>query len=479
MLISSGMLLQATTLDSKSTSQQNEAGVYALSAGGELFLVDVEGSNFGDRLQNAIDAMPNEGGIINCRGVVGSQTMNAAVNIDKPVRILLGQMVLTMNNSENENMFNILSSGVDIIGLGRSVKKGVNNGKTRLIMAHSAGDALQGYHIYNKGNSCIRLQGFDLIGVRTTIGHYYMSKLGALNGAGGIYMEKKNPGHTQSGNNISQVIIEEVYIESTKAHAIYMDTPMLCTLNNVRISKAGGHGVFISGGTTCTLNSVYVSSANYAGFVFYHLSYSSVLNSVAEYCGMGWWIRSCNSLSVFNPGVEETKNIGLPWGTESPYGLNLFTSDIDGTIIPIKDINSDYFNEFVGHGYLISGGESIQLFSPYCKDPGNATATSDIEKSNKTRFLKVTSNNKNSSVLGLKIKLGTGHNLINDFDVEIGADVKYFNLEWNPKESGTVTPSVEGEYITTNKKAKAPLLLQSNTTLVKSGNRIFTPFINE
>lgn len=453
------------------------------SSGGQVFLEDYQGDNFGIQLQNAINALPSNGGIINCRGVIGDQYLHETVSIDKPVRILLGLYTLSLipnpditgHTVENKNMFNINTSGVDIIGLGRSVKGSIRTGKTILKMPYSAGNTLNGYHIYNRGNSCITIKDLDMEGIRTSLGYQYnhtdISK--RINGAGGIYMEKAMPNKTASGNVVSQIILDGLYIENTKAHGIYLDGPMLSSINNVRISGAGGHGIFISKGTTCSINSTYVSSANYAGFVIYGHSYATISNSAAENCTLGWWIRGSHNISLFNPATEETNNLGYPW-----EGLLLESIDYKGDLFEINDVNSAYVNDFVGHGFLISGGDYIQLFNPYCKDPGSSD--NYAEQTNTTRFLKITENNKYSVVLNLKSKLSD--DLKNRYDVEIADQVQFLTLEWNPETAGTVQPTDAGIYITNNTNKKAPLYLNTdstNTNIVKCGTYLFTPFTHK
>lgn len=468
------------------TDSLNAVKLATLSAGGQVFLEHYGGSNFGVRLQNAIDALPATGGIINCREVKGAQTMVEPVDIDKPVVIYLGEMVLTMDNDAGDNMFNIESNSVSVIGLGRSPNKQAKTAPTRLIMANNAGDELNGYHFYNRGYSVINLRGFDIEGVRTDLGCQYGSTTYPLNGAGGIYMEKPDPGTVYSANAISQVVIEDVYIESTKAHGIYLDTPILSTVKNVRVSGAGGHGIFVSGGTSLTLNSVYVSSANMAGIALYSLVYGTVMNSVAEFCGIGWWLRSVHSVTLLSPGVEQTYNLGQrPWKYSNPetnaYGMNLHTLNKAGEEVAISDVNESYATDFRGHGYLITGGSNVFISSPYCIDPGHSkkyqmySSEDGSGFSTKTRFVKVVSTNDNSVISNPKTSASSGyHDLVNKYDIEIGDDVVGLCLDWNPETESTVTPENDGEFVTSDSDVKAPLLLESNSTLVKSGNRVFS-----
>lgn len=84
-------------------------------------------------------------------------------------------------------------------------------------------------------------------------------------------MEKADPSSTFGGNTCNNVRMENLLISGTKAHGIYIDTPILSTIKNVRLSDIGGHGVFINAGTSLAFENVYMASANMAGFcIMFH-----------------------------------------------------------------------------------------------------------------------------------------------------------------------------------------------------------------
>jgi len=443
---------------------------------GEIYLTDVSGTDFGIKLQNAIDSLSSSGGTINTRGIAGIQTMSTPININKPVIIYLGEMELIMNNSTGDNnMFNILSDNVSIVGLGKS-SSGDNDYLTRLTMSNSAGQTLQGYHVYSKGYSLIKINNLDIIGVSTTDGHQYGSSTYPLDGVGGVYIEKANPGTVSAGNAVNGVQIDNVYIERTKAHGIYIDTPILSQISNVRVSQAGGHGIFIQNGTSILLMNIYISSANYGGIVLKALSYSSLINCASEYAGVGYWFRSITNVSGMALGNEMLNNMGAaPWSGSNPetaaYGLNLNTYASDGTTpVEISDVNSTAATLFRGTGYLITGGKNLTLFNPYGTNPGRPKNTnvypSGTGLSPDSRFIQVLTTNSNTIIYNPITTYSTGYSGITNFDIEIDTDVENLDLAFDPELNGTVTPSIPGKYITNISSDYAPIFNDSTTTSI-------------
>jgi hypothetical protein len=207
-------------------------------------------------------------------------------------------------------------------------------------------NTLEGYHIKSKGHKNIEIKNITFIGSKTSIGHQYNNASYDLDGVGGIYIEKRNPGTTEAGNTCNNIRIENILVTGTKAHGIYIDTPILSSIKNVRLSDCGGHGIFVNGGTSILLENTYVSSSNLAGFCLFQATYVSLNNCVAESGSIGFWIRSSFNVTLTSPGIESTKNQGSnPWRNSQPitgvYGLNLSTTKLDGSTLQISDVNPD------------------------------------------------------------------------------------------------------------------------------------------
>ena len=288
----------------------------------------------------------NESAIIDCTYFKGTHTISNGFIINNPVTLIFGDINVIHNNSKNSNLFTFRSNNISIQGLNRNTDKlQISNGATIFNMIN-ADNTLEGYHIKSKGNKNIEIKNITMVGLRTSMGHQYNNSSYDINGVGGIYIEKGKPEVTEGGNTCNNIRIENILITGTKAHGIYIDTPILSSIKNVRISDCGGHGIFINGGTSILFENVYVSSSNMAGFCMYNSTYTSLNNCVTENSSIGFWLRSSFNVTLTSPGVEVTRNQGAnPWRNSQPitgvYGLNLSTLSSDGTSLPISDVNPD------------------------------------------------------------------------------------------------------------------------------------------
>lgn len=72
--------------------------------------------NAGISINNAIAQLPSSGGVVDARGITGSQT-SGVITVNKPVHLILGNITLTFSSGISQG-FNIKSSGVTIQGSG-------------------------------------------------------------------------------------------------------------------------------------------------------------------------------------------------------------------------------------------------------------------------------------------------------------------------------------------------------------------------
>lgn len=354
--------------------------------------------------------------IIDCRGFTGSISISSTITITKPCTLLFGNVRIT---SSAANFFDIQSDNVAIIGAGRHTDRSVVNSKDNATVFAMTGtgatltnDSDKGYHIYSKGNKNLRFEYFTLVGVRTTLGNQCGNASYPINGCGGIHIDKANPIETGSGNTCNNIIINQLLIDGTKVHGIYISTPILTKISNVRLSQVAGHGIFLNGGTSVNLDNVYVASANLAGFCILGVTYCTLLNTVAEYVGMGYLIRGSFNVSIFSPGVEQTMNQTQNiWINSQPvtgkYGFNVQVTGTSGgsaatAIIP--DVTSDFYNQFCGIPYYIQGGRNITLYTPYSTGicaSNNYKGNANPAAPSRTCQLKIIGNARNVKVTNL------------------------------------------------------------------------------
>lgn len=457
------------------------------SNGGYIYIENFDKENFENALTIALESLNDgESAIIDCTYFNGNHTVNNGFIINNPITLIFGSINLEYNNTNNTNLFTFNSNNISIQGLNRNTdKKQTDTGSTVFTMKN-VDNSLEGYHIKSKGYKNIEIKNITLIGLKTTMGHQYSNSSYDIDGVGGIYIEKEKPGITESGNTCNNIRIENILIVGTKAHGIYLDTPILSSIKNVRLSDCGGHGIFINGGTSILFENVYVSSSNMAGFCIYGSSYVSLNNCVAENSGIGFWIRSSFNVTLTSPGVEATKNQGSnPWRysqpTTSVYGLNLSTLSYYGTILPISDVNSDASGYFRGYGLLISGGKSINVFTPYIKSIAqtsiNAGYPNGTEVSNNIKYINVIGDARAVYILNPSFK-ETDSKVSSTIKHEIGIGGSVDNLEliYNTEQT-TLTGTLDDVNYVTVSSARSPILLESKTSIIRNGNKLINSYI--
>lgn len=441
------------------------------------------------RLQN-VDSYPNVS-LIDCSLVsVPAEGLEELehLNVSRATHIILPKGVIIFGADDdgitqggNGAMIQINADNVVIEGSGRST--GSETDATTLRYGEHLQEpdytTYRPYHIYSRGHDNINVSNLNLIGQQSTRGE---SNRGThkLLGAGGIYIEKARPNVVESGNTCENIRLENLYISGTYAHAIYIDTPILSMIRNVRISQAGGHGIFINRGTTITLDSVYVSSAAVGGFVLYGVTYCTTLNCVAEYSGIGFWLRSVRNVTMFSPGSEELYNIGQdPWKVNGAgtNGLGLVTLDAEENEVELPDVNADNLQEFRGTFILITGGRAINIFTPYCIDIGlNTTNTlsypSGTGTTNRSRFVKVKDECNALAIFNPNFTFKSSVSYRPKYDIEISSAAKSVNITWNLNNS--TVPITGAQYISTDGSTAAPIYDASAKAFVQGGQIIYT-----
>ena len=339
------------------------------------------GANLGARIQAAIDSVP-AGSTIDCQGAFQAGiplTITAPINITKQITILLGSYTITATPGAGNNVFNIKTSGVRIIGNGSSTKIGNEHGPTRVVMTNG------NLHVYAFLNTSTQvastvIKDLDLIGVISTYYKYLPGTLTPknpgtrtfnLDGCGGILISEPNPYLTGQGNNTSKNIIDNVFVSKTQHHGISIIGGVTTLIQNCRLSSCSGHGIFIdSGTTTSTLINNYVSSAVLAGIKVKDSSSVALIGNGTDECGIGLFLRACTSCTVINHYAELCRSRSLdymPWRTSVTLGNG---TQLGGTIGDISNSSNTVGNLYNGTSIVVSGGQNISIENPYSKDAG-------------------------------------------------------------------------------------------------------------
>lgn len=463
---------------------------YGKRFGGYVYLEEY-GTDFQTALTAALAAIPEgteDATIIDCTYFKGQHTVTSGFTINNPVKLIFGGINVTYNNPGDSNFFTINSNDVSIIGINRNTdKNSVSTGATTFTMTGSENnDNLNGYHIKSKGYKNILIQGLTLKGVRTSMGHQYLDPNYPLDGVGGIYIEKENPAETSGGITCNNTRIENVLIAGSKAHGIYIDTPILSTIKNVRVSDCGGHGIFLSGGTSTMLENVYSSSANMAGFCIYGSTYVQLNNCVAENSGVGFWLRSAREVTLQSPGVEQTKTYGAqPWRNTSngKVGLGLKTSGVkDGQAVDvfISDVSNSQGGYFIGYGILITGGQGINIFTPYVKSiavPVSSTAgyPNGTSISNKVRYIEVADTARAVYILNPTFKETEGSTIPTTIrnEISIGDNTRCVDLVYDT-DSSVLVSDTPLPSVVNNTNDRAPIYCNNSTAIIRSAEKHLT-----
>lgn len=438
----------------------------------ERTLLEFSG-NFGEKLVQAINAA-NNGDTINALNTpfdtADSYTITSSININKPINIKFPAG--TINFLGSGNIFNINASNVRFYGTGRSSREDLRIITTNITYPNGNG----GYHFYARGQNVITVSNMDITGVRTT---NYDAQQGSttkpIDGSGGIYIEKPNPGITGGGNTISNIILENLLIHGTRAHGIYLDTPILGSIKDVRISQGGGHGIFINGGTSMRIENCYVSSTHKTAYALYAHSYSVMNACAAEFSGNGYWLRGCFNVTLLSCGAESNGNRGA-----TVPNTNITTLAGDGTtVVTISDVGSDNVGLFRGTSYVITGGQGINLINCASTNAGRPSASNGTTVS--SRDILVRGNTRNVFIGSPRTSVTSGNIFPGRFNISFegfNGEFPKGQVMYNPATDGSVAPAVAYQYISSinNDANAAPVLIQPGSdVLVMSDTKIHTP----
>lgn len=423
-------------------------GGTALPANTTACVTDLDlfpGLTFTDRLNEAITYL-DPGGKLDLTNQ-GDNIITSTIVFPKAIKVIWPASEIMYTGVAGTDMFSIETDQFTCNGTGRSPKRAVIADVTRFIMTSGR------YHFHSRGRGLISLDGFDCKGVKSSDSLAHPN----LNGSGGLYFEKADPGTVSGGNNVTGLFVNNVYIEDTYAHGIYVDTPILSAIRNVRVSGARGHGFYQNGGTSTLYESDFCASSSQAGFCIQSTAYCSLVNCAGETSGVGFWLRSVQGISIFSTGGESNKNTGA---VANPVLLTTLAGD-NTTVVTIRDISSDFLGDFRGSTWLITGGQGIGLFSPYST---NITQSYDGNgPAHQARHFKVRGNTRGLTISNPRIAISSDETVVNRFDWEFdnlgGQTPSDVTVYYDPAD-GTITPVIVSYFTNVNNVA--------NTTYIKS-----------
>lgn len=309
-----------------------------------------------------------------------NQNITGTIAITRPnITFIFGAGVFTYTPTSGD-IFQVAAQGFTLIGTNRNAKDpGSPAGTTVFGMGGSTG---MGYHIAYKVVSvpigsikgdCLVVKNCVFKGAQSAYTQVNGNVQYTTQGGGGIFAMESNPG--VAGQNLNNVIIENVLLDGAKQHGIFLYGPVACKITNTRVRNAAGHGFYIDGeGTSTSFDTCYASGNYLAGFCLKDAAYSSLLNCASDSNGLGYWLRNTTSTTLVSCGAEAN----VP-RSNIPNNLGIVIPGTSNPVTPaviINDIGADNVNHIKGTSYFMSGGSYLTLTSPISKDPGgNALAT--------------------------------------------------------------------------------------------------------
>lgn len=210
--------------------------------------------------------------------------------------------------------------------------KGQGKGATTWSTLDTSGALTGSYAIkLNSGaDDYITIEGFELVG----------QGQGDTSGYG-IY--------DSTGVN-SFVVIKDLYVREFPDDGIYLNDPILSSIEGCWLRDNGRDGLFIEVGTTCYLSYIYASGNERAGIhLKTHVS-STIDNCACEYNTANFWIESSGNITLNSPYVELTmRGDGGTLGYAAAYRIQSAQNIV---------INGGYSNSFA----YLSGVPAYHLY---------------------------------------------------------------------------------------------------------------------
>jgi hypothetical protein len=337
-------------------------------------LSSVPGVTLTQKLQNAAanNTLYPAGTVFDCTLYRGAQTLTATVRVlRKGVKFIFGNINLSYTPTSG-NMFEINAPNVTIEGVTRSTTEDSGTqGSTRFVMEPVSNSANVGYHVYTlpsslvswESSNSLTIKNCQFLGKRSVYTSSGGTAVYSVVGAGGIMITEGDP---EQSSNISNVILDNVLVHSTRYHGITIFGGITSSITNCRVSNAAGHGFYITASTTSTkLDTCFASGNTLAGYCLHDTVYSTLINCASDSNGLGYWLRNATSCTLVSPGAEE--NLVR---SSIPNNLGITLPSSDGTIT-LNDIGSDNVNFIKGTSYLLTGGGYNTITSPYSKNPSS------------------------------------------------------------------------------------------------------------
>lgn len=165
----------------------------------------------------------------------------------------------------------------------------------------------------------------------------------------------------------SFVKMSRLWIEGFPDDGIYMDTPILTSLEDLRLRHNGRDGLFIDGGTTVYLKTIYATGNDRSGIHLDTVVTATIDNTVYEYNSYGLWLQSCSSITVTAPYGE----IAMDAGNSDSNIIAFYRLQSSNNIVVNTAYSSKfaYLHDLPAYHWYITGSKRVILNNVRGKAP--------------------------------------------------------------------------------------------------------------
>lgn len=117
----------------------------------------------------------------------------------------------------------------------------------------------------------------------------------------GIFLDTTGTG---PGIATANCVIDNLQVIGFGGDGIYLDTPIITTLLNVRCQDIGGHGFHTYSGTSVNFITCYANGTNGTGYYLDTLAYSQFNACAADYNAIGYYLKANLSVALNACGCE-------------------------------------------------------------------------------------------------------------------------------------------------------------------------------
>jgi hypothetical protein len=112
-----------------------------------------------------------------------------------------------------------------------------------------------------------------------------------------------------SASNVGHIIVRNVLVNDHAGDGVIINTPILCTFQNVKFRYCAGHGVKVFNGTSTNFYDCYAVTCLKAGFFLDTMVYCAIVGCAADVCGVGYDLVDSSAIAITGSGCESARSL--------------------------------------------------------------------------------------------------------------------------------------------------------------------------